>query len=207
MRRPVPGPRRRQTDFGGLDIAWDERVLQPRQWTLAQSRWAAELLQEVPPGPVLELCCGAGHIGLRAVADSGRSLVCVDANPAAAAFARENAAAAGLADRVEVRTGWIDEVVDEGELFSLIVADPPWVPRADTARFPHDPALAIDGGDDGLDVVRICVTAIQEHLAPGGCALLQLGTSEQARQVESLATRVRSTELRTYERGVVQRLG
>ncbi|MGA8992804.1 MAG: methyltransferase, partial [Nocardioidaceae bacterium] len=65
--------------FGGLAIAFDDRVLRPRPWTLAQSAWAAELAATVPAGPALELCSGAGHIGLAFAATSGRRLVMVDA--------------------------------------------------------------------------------------------------------------------------------
>ena len=65
--------------FGCLDIAFDERVLRPRAWTMAQSTWGAELLDQMPAGPVLELCAGAGHIGLLALVASERQLVCVDA--------------------------------------------------------------------------------------------------------------------------------
>ncbi|MET0999811.1 MAG: methyltransferase, partial [Marmoricola sp.] len=57
-------------DFAGIEIAYDHRVLKPRAWTTAQSLWAAALLPELPDGDVLELCSGAGHIGLRAVAGS-----------------------------------------------------------------------------------------------------------------------------------------
>jgi methylase of polypeptide subunit release factors len=205
---PDPVSQSHRIDFGGLCIAWDERVLRPRTWTLQQSLWAAELLDEVPAGPVLELCSGAGQIGLRAVKGSGRRLVCVDANPVAATYTLRNAREAGLLDLVEVRTGWIDEVLKADEEFPLVVADPPWVPHAQTSQFPEDPVLAIDGGDDGLEVVRICIGAIVAHLAPRGSALLQLGTEAQARQVEDLLvdTALVAGEVRNFERGVVQRL-
>ena len=166
--------------FGPLTIDFDDRVLRPREWTAAQSRWAAELMAHAPAGPVLELCSGAGHIGLLAVADDDRRLVMVDANPAACAFARANAARAGLADRVEVREGRLESALDDSELFSVVVADPPWVPRSRTTDFPEDPLSAIDGGDDGLDVARACVAVVAAHLAPGGAAVLQLGTTAQA---------------------------
>ena len=52
-----------------LEISYDQRVLEPRPWTAAQSRWASSLFRVLPPGPVLELCAGAGHIGLLAVRD------------------------------------------------------------------------------------------------------------------------------------------
>jgi release factor glutamine methyltransferase len=205
----APVPLTETVDFGGMSIAFDSRLLRPRDWTAAQSRWAAELAVEVPTGRILELCCGAGQIGLLAAQLSGRSLVCVDASPVAAAYTRDNARAAGLEGAVEVREGLLTEVLEPDETFPLVVADPPWVPRADTGRFPEDPLLAIDGGADGLDLARACVATIGAHLAPGGLAVLQLGTTDQvARLHAALAgAGLRVAEVRGYEdRGVVVRL-
>jgi len=195
--------------FGSLQIRYDDRVLEPRPWTTAQSAWAAELIEQAPEGDVLELCTGAGHIGLLAIAGSDRRLVAVDASPTAAEHAADNAAAAGLAGRVEVRLGQLDEVLDADERFAVVIADPPWVPRAETGRFPQDPLLAIDGGDDGLDVARLCLEVISHHLVPGGAAVLQLGTLEQ---VSALGDRVaeggvlRTGEVRKHDGGVLVRL-
>lgn len=177
---------RETMDFGGLQISFDERVLRPRTWTEHQSRWAADLLPGLPEGDVLELCSGAGQIGLLAVADSGRRLVCVDVNPVAAQLTLANAFQAGLWARVEMRLGLIGEVLFAEERFPLIIADPPWVPRGQTQRFPEDPLLAIDGGDDGLTVVRECLAAIETHLADRGVALLQLGPHDQVAAVTGL---------------------
>jgi len=196
-------------DFGGLRIAFDHRVLRPRPWTAAQSWWAASLLPHLAEGDVLELCSGAGQIGLLAVTGSSRHLVCVDVSPVAATYARHNAATAGLADRVSVREGLIGDVLDDAERFPLIIADPPWVPRSQTTRFPEDPLLAIDGGDDGLGVVRECVRAVAAHLDVRGVALLQLGTSEQVAAVTDLldGTGLVAGEVREYgESGVLLRI-
>lgn len=196
-------------DFGSLRIRYDERVLRPRPWTAAQSDWGAELLRRGPEGPVLELCCGAGQIGLLAIAQEPRPLICVDLNPAAGQFTRDNAASAGVAALVEVRVGAIDRVLRPEERFALVLADPPWVRRAETGRFPEDPLLAIDGGTDGLDVAWACAAAASAHLVPGGSALLQLGTVAQAHAV---ADRLPSYgdlalgEVREYDGGVVARL-
>lgn len=200
---------RETLDFGGLEITFDDRVLRPRNWTENQSRWAAELLPDLPAGDVLELCSGAGQIGLLAVAGSQRRLVCVDLNPAAAELTTANALAAGLEDRVEMREGRISEVLAPGETFPLIIADPPWVRRSDTSRFPEDPLLAIDGGDDGLTVVRECLTAVENHLAQGGVALLQLGPGDQVDVVSRLlvAAHLRPGESRTFgDRGALLRI-
>ena len=132
--------------FDGLQIAYDHRVLEPRPWTARQSRWAEQLLVDAPPGDVLELCSGAGQIGLRAVAGNDRRLVMVDIDPVACTYARRNAAAAGLASRVDVREAALAEAVLPDERFALVVADPPWVHSDATQTFPDDPLLAIDGG-------------------------------------------------------------
>lgn len=196
-------------DFGGLRIAFDRRVLRPRSWTENQSLWAAELLPSLPAGTVLELCSGAGQIGLLAVVGSGRRLVCVDMNPVAAEYIAANAVAVGLRNRVEIRLGRIDDALAPRERFPLIIADPPWVPRSDTARFPEDPLLAIDGGEDGMGVIRECLVAIESHLGVGGVALLQLGPGDQ---VASVAGMLADTELvpgetRDFgERGVLLRI-
>ena len=65
-----------------------------------------------------------------------------------------------------------------------MIADPPWVPQDDTHRHPDDPLSAIDGGPDGLDLVRASLAVIGRHLTPYGEALLQVGDLAQARAVE-----------------------
>jgi methylase of polypeptide subunit release factors len=193
--------------FGGLDISFDDRVLRPRPWTQEQARWAAELATRLPPGPVLELCCGAGQIGLAAVAATDRSLVCVDLDPTAVEFTAKNAESAGLGHRTEVRRGRFQEVLRPDETFPLVIADPPWVETSETTRFPEDPLLAIDGGSDGLTVARDCLATIEGHLAEDGEALLQLGSVDQAAAVMSVRPGVlRCLEVRCFDGGVVARL-
>lgn len=171
--------------FGHLSIAHDERVLAPRAWTAHQSRWAASLMGTAPPGPVLELCAGAGQIGLLAISGSTRELVMVDANPVACEFARRNADVAGLGDRVEVREGDLREVLGPAERFPVIIADPPYLTPREAARYPEDPPIAVVGGADGLDLARACVDVVCRHLLPGGSAVLQLRGSDQVTAVRS----------------------
>jgi release factor glutamine methyltransferase len=193
--------------FEGLDIAYDARVLTPRPWTVAQAHWAARLLTDLPPGPVLELCSGAGQIGLVAVSRARRHLVCVDMSPDAIRYTRINARLAGLDEVVETRLGRLDEVLSDDERFPLIIADPPWVTSAETGRYPEDPLLAIDGGDDGLTVARGCLRAIEGHLHDSGLALLQLGSVTQVAALMSLGSGVlRCLEVRSYDGGVVAQL-
>jgi release factor glutamine methyltransferase len=194
-------------DFGGLAIAYDDRVLAPREWTQAQGRWAGELLPDLPPGDVLELYCGAGQIGLLAVSGTARRLICVDVNPIATHYTRRNAAGAGV--DVMTRTGSVHDVLAEGEMYPLIIADPPWVPRAQVHAFADDPRLAIDGGEDGLARIRECVAAIEGHLGVGGVALVQLAPGDD--QADAVVAMTAQTPLvcgerRYFERGTLLRI-
>lgn len=173
--------------FGPLDIAYDRRVLVPRAWTLEQSRWAAELSAEAAPGPLLELCAGVGQIGLAAAVLAGRDLVQVELDPVAAAYAVANAARAGWADRVQVRVRRLQHAVGPDERFAVVIADPPYLRTGEMDRFPADPRLAIDGGADGLDVVRDCLDVAARHLVEGGALVLQVAGPGQADEVEALA--------------------
>jgi len=196
-------------EFGPLSIQYDSRVLQPRRWTTAQSAWASALLRTAPAGPVLELCAGVGHIGLLAMVGQERPLVLVDSSEVACEHAAANVERAGLAGPIDIRCGSMDEVVADEERFAVIIADPPWVRSGDTVDHADDPVHAIDGGADGLDLVRTCLKLIGEHLADQGAAVLQLGGLDQVAAVSDHLTdhpdlALRLAEHRAYEeRGVL----
>lgn len=207
MRTCSPAPARPGTQvmrFGPLDLRFDERVLRPRPWTLGQAIWGAALVASRPPGPVLELCAGAGQIGLALGRLADRDLVLVDMDDVACFFAQSNAAAAGRGDRVDVRRGRMAEAVRAGERFELILADPPYVPSEETPSFPEDPLPAIDGGDDGLDIAGQCLHVIASHLAPGGEALLQLRDPRQADRVTGYLSERPSLGLQPRQRWVLE---
>lgn len=180
-RRPTGS---RSVTFGALTISYDDRVLAPRAWTQTQALWAQDLLAVVPPGPVLELCSGVGHLGLLAVHGTDRRLVCVDVDPVACAYVARNAAAAGRTELVDVQNVPLGEF-DSDEVFSLV------------ACFPADPVLAIDGGADGLVRARECVGLIDRHLHADGAALLQLGSYDEA---DALAAELPDTLVVTASR-------
>src|SRR4051794_38590254 len=129
--------------FGPIEIEIVDGVLEPRAWTIEQSRWAIELSASVPDGPVLELCCGAGQIGLVVGVETGRPLVQVDDDEGACALARRNADANGVDS--DIRCAPIEDAVSDGERFPLVLADPPYVPSDATNEFDDDPEHAIDG--------------------------------------------------------------
>ncbi len=145
------------------------------------------------------MCAGAGHIGLAAAVLADRDLVQVELDPVAAGFARTNAARAGWAERVEVRNARLETAVRPGERFPIIVADPPYLRTQDLGRWPADPVSAIDGGPDGLELIRACLAVANDHLAPSGRLLLQVAGAEQADRVKVLAGAAGGFELQTSE--------
>ncbi|WP_235508899.1 class I SAM-dependent methyltransferase [Aeromicrobium sp. Root236] len=196
-------------EFGPLSIQYDSRVLQPRRWTTAQSAWASALLRSAPDGPVLELCAGVGHIGLLAMVGQDRPLVLLDSSEIACEHAAANVARADVHGPVDIRCGDMAELIGDDERFALIIADPPWVPSGDTGEHVDDPVHAIDGGADGLDLVRTCLELIGTHLVDDGSAVLQLGGLDQVAAVSDHLTdhpelRLRLAEHRAYDdRGVL----
>lgn len=190
----------RHLRFDDVTIQYDDSVLEPRLWTVLQSDWAVELEAGLPAGPMLELCCGAGHIGLAAAHRTGRRLVQVDANPAACDLARSNAATAGLSDAVTVRHLDLTETGAVTGRFALVLADPPYLPSAEVQDHPHDPVEAIDGGPDGLDLLAATVDIIDEVLAERGVALVQVrGAAQAAQLAERLPTSLELRSIREHD--------
>ena len=184
---PEPGL---QIAFGPIVVEYERAVIAPRAWTLEQSVWAADLAATVPAGPILELYCGAGHIGLAAAHLCGRTLVQIDDNPAACEWARLNAKRLELVS--DVRCEGVESALRIDERFPLVIADPPYLPSHQVMRFPEDPTHAIDGGHDGLVEVRRGLEVIADHLAPGGAVLLQVRGERQRDAVAELLAEIAS---------------
>lgn len=179
-------------EFGPIVVTFDDRVLRPRRWAMLQASWAAELARDLPPGPVLELCSGAGHIGQAAAVLTGRALVQVDVDPHACALAEANAEVNVRGAAVQVRCGELDEVLGADERFALVLADPPYLAQREVHAWPDDPVHTIDGGPDGLDLLRRCLIVAGAHVEAGGAVLLQaLGRA----QVDGLTTDLAATGL------------
>jgi release factor glutamine methyltransferase len=165
-------------EFCGLRIAVAPGVFVPRRRTEALVEQAVARARV--GAVVVDLCCGSGAIGAAvAAAAPGVELHVADVDPAAVACARRNLPGAA---------------VYEGDLFAalpaglhgrvdVLVANAPYVPSAAIGLMPpeardHEPAIALDGGKDGLAVLRRLVTGAPGWLAPGGALLFEAGTAQ-----------------------------
>jgi release factor glutamine methyltransferase len=116
-------------------------------------------------------------------------VVATDVSPAALDVARRNAEADGLAARLDLRHGPTFSAVATGERFDVIVSNPPYVAEAQRGGLAPEivdwePAVALFGGPDGLQVIREIVRGALPLLAPGGLLALEVGMGQAAEVAE-----------------------
>jgi release factor glutamine methyltransferase len=170
-------------EFYGRPFTVDPRVLLPRPET---ELLVEAVLQAIPKdGDVrlLDLCTGSGCVGITLALERPRARVlATELSLAAADVARGNAIALGAGDRFEVRVGDLFAPVESEPPFDAVVANPPYVPRGELSSLPaevrREPAQALDGGPDGLDVVRRIAAAAPRWLVPGGLLALEIGDGQ-----------------------------
>ncbi len=137
-----------------------------------------------------DLGTGSGAILLAALAERpGARGVGIDISNEALVVARDNAAALSLDDRCTfAHANWTEGLADDS--FDLVVSNPPYIPSKDIAGLDpevreHDPHLALDGGEDGLDPYRILAPEMKRILKDGGIFAVEIGW-DQGPQVKAL---------------------
>jgi release factor glutamine methyltransferase len=176
-------------EFWGIDFAVDARVLVPRPDTETLIEEARERLAGVSAPRIADVGTGSGAIGLTlAKLFTDGVVFAVDVSPGALEVARGNAERLGLA--VTFLEGDLDAPLAGLAPFSLIAANLPYIPTGDMASLPpevkSEPALALDGGADGLGLVRRLVAAAPALLVPGGALVLEIGAGQAAATAEIL---------------------
>ena len=181
--------------FCGLRIAVGPGVFVPRRRTELLAREAARLAAQVSPRAsltVVDLCCGSGALGAALAATVRRplDLHAADIDPVAVECARRNLAPFGgrvyQGDLYNPLPG-----VLRGKI-NILIANVPYVPTADIALLPteardHEPRVALDGGGDGLDVMRAVAGQAARWLAPGGHLLVEAGERQLPEAIRIMA--------------------
>ena len=174
--------------FWTLDLAVSADVLIPRPETECLVEAALEVLSKsgIETGArILDLGTGSGAIVLALATEAPNHFyLATDISPSALAAARRNAREAGVADRVHFAAAeWFAGFAPAAEPFDLIVSNPPYVAtgrlaglQAEIVRY--EPALALDGGPDGLACVRRILAGAHRALKPGGTLLLEIGCDQ-----------------------------
>ncbi len=167
-------------EFCGRTFRCDPRALVPRPETELVADAALEALPE--EGRALDLCTGSGCIGITLALERPRArVVATDVSPEALSLARENAEALGA--RVELLPGDLYAPLPPGLRFHVVVANPPYVPSAEVPRLARElrrePAVALDGGEGGLAVIRRLVAGAPGRLEPGGTLVVEMHESHR----------------------------
>jgi len=171
----------REAFLGGHRFYVDERVIIPRSYFL-------ELLPEqiphwLPAGRpvkrVVDVCTGSGCLAiLLAHQFPGAKVDAIDLSPDALAVAKFNVAAHHLAPRIKLHHSDVFDALQPVR-YDLILSNPPYVPtrelRGLPEEFTQEPAMALDGGRDGLDVIRKIFAQSRERLQPHGIVVLEVG--------------------------------
>ena len=177
-------------EFRGLRLAVSPAVLVPRPETETLVEVALERLPRDRDLRVLDLGTGSGAIALAIADERPRArVVATDVSTAAIEIAQGNAARLELAN-VEFRRGdWYAALEPTDGPFDLIGANPPYVaagdPHLDQGDLPHEPAVALSPGGDGLDALRAIVTGATSRLVAGGSLVVEHGY-DQADEVRAL---------------------
>lgn len=170
--------------FRHIVIKTRKGVLIPRPETELLVQEGLDFLAGLPGVTplVLDLCTGSGCIALSLARENPDvHVIATDIDPAAASLARDNARALGLDGRVEVLECDLAEAVPADLIgtLDLIISNPPYIPTAELAGLPREVAawesrLALDGGDDGLDVFRRIAAFAHGALVPSGMLACEL---------------------------------
>ncbi len=169
----------------------DERVIIPRSYFLE----IFPRLPDVGAGTVADVCTGSGCLAILLAHRFPRATVdAIDLSADAIDVARINVRAHRLTRRVRLRRSDVFDAVP-AVAYDLIVSNPPYEPSALMAGLPaefqREPRLALDGGRDGLDVIRRLVRQARGRLKPGGSLLIEVGGLRKAMDREFAALKPR----------------
>jgi release factor glutamine methyltransferase len=174
-------------EFFSLDFEVGPAVLVPRPETEWLVDEGLRLARDILPEPrVLDLGTGSGCVAV-AVAKHcpAAQVVAVDVSAEALAIAERNAGRHQVAERIAFLHGDLFAPLPPGELFDLILSNPPYIPTGDVAGLEptvrdFEPRLALDGGPDGLAVFDCIVREAPAWLKLGGSLLVEIGADQEA---------------------------
>jgi release factor glutamine methyltransferase len=190
-------------EFAGRRFAISPGVFVPRRRTELLARCALDVLAGTSDPTVVDLCCGCAAVGATIASEVvGVQVYAADIDPAAIRCARRNLAAVGgqafEGDLYAALPRRIRGRVDQ------IVANAPYVPTDDIALMPpeardHEPRGALDGGADGLDILRRVVLEATPWLSPTGTVLVEVSAQQAPHLIAVVESIGRTGELVTDE--------
>lgn len=189
--------------FWKILLQVNKNVLTPRPETEVIVDEVLKAFPENMPFSMLDLGVGSGTILLAVLAERPAAKgLGVDASSEALAVARDNAANLDLNNRAALMHGdWTAGLADAS--FDLVVSNPPYIPSKVIETLEpevrdHEPRLALDGGEDGLEAYRVLAPEILRVLKPGGMFAVEIGY-DQSKDVEALFKAAGAQQVRTVK--------
>ncbi|MFY0524084.1 peptide chain release factor N(5)-glutamine methyltransferase [Archangium gephyra] len=170
-------------EFYNRPFKVDARVLIPRPETELLVEAALHKLPKDGPGLALDVCTGSGCIAISLAAERPQATVmATDLSEDACALARENAQALGVAERVTVLQGSLYAPLPLDARFDVVASNPPYIATAEiptlSAEVRREPHMALDGGPDGLVLIRKVIAGARRVLKPGGLLAMEIGETQ-----------------------------
>ncbi len=181
-----------EKEFFSRPFHVDGRVLIPRPETELLVELALDILKKEPwIRTVLDMGTGSGIIGNTIARISSRNVLCVDISQEALQVARENGRDAEVSERLTFLCSDLFSGIRENARFDMILANLPYVAENEWDEVMTDvrdfePALALKGGPDGLDIYRKFVGELGGYLSGGGYVLAEIGATGQAEKMVDL---------------------
>jgi len=167
-------------EFMGAAIITDPRALIPRPETELLVERALECIH-TENAKVLDLCTGSGCIAVAIAKLSNAEVTAADISQQALSLAADNIALNGLKGKIRLVESDLFEGL-KGQTFDIIISNPPYIPTHELKSLQpeiqnHEPANALDGGYDGMEIYRRLIPQSLDYLNPGGKLLLEIGPS------------------------------
>jgi len=170
-------------EFYNRPFKVDPRVLIPRPETELLVEAALHQLPKDGPGTALDVCTGSGCIAISLAAERPQATVlATDLSPDACALARENAQALKVGERVTVLQGNLYAPLPPDARFDVVVSNPPYIASGEiptlSPEVRREPHMALDGGPDGLVLIRKVIEGARRVLKPGGLLAMEIGETQ-----------------------------
>ncbi len=179
-------------EFFGLDFRVTPNVLIPRPETETLVMEVLQIVEDFPEPRILDVGTGSGCVAISIAVNQPRAQVTAsDVSKAALQVARKNADGHAVAERIQFLLGDLFAPMTSDQQFHIVASNPPYVTESEIGTLPadirlHEPRPALDGGSDGLVVLRRLIEQAPTHLIDSGYLIFEISDGQGTRVCDLL---------------------
>ncbi len=192
-------------EFWSIPFIVAPGILIPRPDTEILVQAVLDEVQDIDNPQILEVGTGTGAVAVSlATENPSVHILATDTDATALRIAHRNAEAAGVSQSVTFAMSDLFATVDRAQKFHVICSNPPYVPTRDIGGLQpeikdYEPVRALDGGRDGLDIIRRMAGQAKDYLLPGGALILEFGDGQEQAVETILSTQGGLRDIRFHE--------